>query len=160
MKSRKSEERIDRRLIAAVGVLLLVVALALGLLLVRGGGRDIGTGAQPVSAAELAAPVLTVSSAKLGQAYAADETAANKAYNGRRLSVTGVVQGIALDFTNEPVVSLDGASPSAHIQISLDKQAAAKAATLKSGMIVTFTCDKVALILDSPMLDDCEFAAG
>ncbi len=59
MKPRtKKEEPMDRRVIAALGVLALLLLGAVGLLLVRGGGRDIGAGAQPSTAAELAAPVV------------------------------------------------------------------------------------------------------
>ncbi|WP_157216000.1 OB-fold protein [Flavisphingomonas formosensis] len=161
MKSRKTkEEPIGGKLIAGLVVLGLLLAVSVGLLLVRGGGRDIGAGAQPTSAAELAAPLQTVSSATLGQAYAADEMAANKAYGGRRLSVTGVVQGATLDFTNEPVISLNGASDSAHVQVSLDKSYADKVRALKSGMIVTVACEKVVLIMGAPMLDDCTLGEG
>jgi len=161
MADGKRQGPIDRGLIAAAGVLVALVIAAFLLLAIRGGGRDIGQGArQPTSAADLAPPALSVSSAALGQAYAADERAAHKTYYGRRLSVTGVVQGVTLDFTDEPVISLNGAGDTTHVQVSLDKRLGERIARLKPGMIVTVTCDKVVLILGSPMLDECQLGDG
>jgi hypothetical protein len=102
-----------------------------------------------------AAPARAVTAKELAQAYDANEAAAKKEYGDQRLSVTGVVAGVDLDFTDDPVVKLDGINQFMPVQASFEKDYSDATAALKKGQKITVTCDKLTEVIGTPMLDDC-----
>ena len=86
----------------------LVVLVILAIALERPGGQavpSIGTGSAPAGSATLgdAAPVTAVD---LDAAYRANEVRADSLYKNKIVHLTGVVDKIAKDFTDRPVVTL------------------------------------------------------
>jgi uncharacterized protein YecT (DUF1311 family) len=96
-----------------------------------------------------------VSSQTLAAAYSANEVAAQKRYGNQTLDVTGVVEGIALDFTDSPVVRLNGVNPFLSVQASFDKSASDQLSALSKGQVVTVRCTSITEVISAPMLSGC-----
>ena len=55
---------------------------------------------------EPAAPILKTTAREIFRAYQSNEAAAQKQYGDRSVEVSGVISGITLDFSDDPVVAL------------------------------------------------------
>jgi hypothetical protein len=96
---------------------------------------------------------MKVTSLQLSAAYQENEVAAQSAFEGRAVLVTGKVTGVALDLMDNPVVSLESVNEFLSVQASLsDKNAAA---SLRKGDEIQLLCQKVTEVISAPQLDEC-----
>lgn len=111
----------------------------------------------PAEDQESAAPKETVAvdSRELGRAYEANEVAAQQLYGNKRLEVTGTLESIELDFSDDPVLSLPGVNEFTSVKASFPKEATAQTSALAKGQTVTVICDTISEVMGSPMLSDC-----
>lgn len=118
------------------------------------------TAKEAVDAAEqemAAGPEVTrVTARELHAAYAENEVAAKAKYGDRVLEVTGTVQAIELDLTDDPVVRFEVGQMYSSVAAGFDKSAAAQTGALKKGQTATVRCAKVTEIVGDPYLRDCQ----
>lgn len=132
----------------AVGIVLLLIII--GSL----GGEEDATNA-PADGEKSTTPPVAVTSNELGKAFEENEVAAKAKYDGKRLAVTGKIQSIELDITDDPVVNLNGANEFSHVMLNFSKDQSEQTAALKKGQTVTITCDDITEALGSPILRNC-----
>nr|WP_223646585.1 OB-fold putative lipoprotein [Corallococcus sp. EGB] len=106
-----------------------------------------------------AAPALIhVGPRQLWDAYADNEVAADMKYRGKQVEVTGLIQDIAKDATDNILVSLDvGERMSAVMCLVPDGQMQA-VAELSKGQLVAFHGTVRGLFLKRPIIKDCRVA--
>jgi hypothetical protein len=110
-----------------------------------------------VAVEPLGAPLdrpVEVSAEQLAKAFGENEVAAMQAYGGVTVAVTGVVDGITLDFADDPVVRLRAGRYS-NFNASFDKERGAATGLLREGETVTIFCSNVREFVGSPSLSDC-----
>jgi hypothetical protein len=86
-----------------------------------------------------------VSSRELASAYEANEVRAQQQYGGKPLLVTGRVKGVTLDFSDDPVVQMEGSNEFLDVQADLNDKAAA--AALDKGQEISLLCKKVTEVI-------------
>lgn len=96
----------------------------------------------------------SISSEELYAAYEQNEIAADQLYKGKWLRVTGRVESIDSDLSDQPVIMLlgDGYFSNVHadgLPINI-------AMTLSKGQTITVICRGAGEVVGSPMLEDCE----
>lgn len=108
---------------------------------------------KPIGTDEKQAPAKSVTARKLFADYQANEVSADNAYKGKALAVTGTVDSINKDITDDVYVSLSTSNEfmSVHAR-GLPKDVAAG---LAKGQQITVVCKGAGMIMSSPMLDDC-----
>jgi hypothetical protein len=114
-----------------------------------GGNKATNTTPAPATASP-PRPALPVSSIELARAYEQNEAAADGAYKGRLLKVTGVVTDITKDFMDDTVVILRGVSEFLGVHAELHKSEEQKATTLRKGQTVTVQCRGAGEVVSSP----------
>ncbi|MBL4641573.1 MAG: hypothetical protein JKX86_07100 [Verrucomicrobiales bacterium] len=92
---------------------------------------------------------------QLFNAYQSNEVAAQQALAGKSILIEGTIDGITLDFMDEPVVSLATSNQFMSVQLDFDDEDAAMVSALRPGEQFTAMCDKVSEVAGTPMLDDC-----
>ena len=106
--------------------------------------------AQASQAAEI-----TIDARSLQADYSANEIAADQKYKGKRLQVSGVVDSIASDIADEPVVVLeDGGFAGVHVE----GLPTTVAANLAKGQTITVNCLGNGEMLGVPQLNECSLA--
>lgn len=148
-----------------------VVKLALGslgfvLLLGMCGGRDKSEGSSSTSSSiaqaeeqpALAVPPIEITARELERAYDANEVAADNAYKGRVLAVSGNVSSIDKGIFDEVIVRLATPNQFNNVHASMNKTQAGAAARLSKGVRVVVLCQGSGMIIGSPTLKDCFFA--
>jgi hypothetical protein len=148
--------------IGCVGLLIFFIIIGM---IAGGGKKKAGSAASSSASAEAStddsasssapAPARAVTAAELADAYEANEQRAQKEYGDQRLAVTGIVDGVALDMFDAPVVHL-ASGKFLPVQASFSKDFADQTSSLDKGNAVTVTCGKVSEIMGTPMLDDCD----
>lgn len=118
------------------------------------GGAEKGQAA--TAAAPAATPPLAVTARELFAAYEANEAAAQETYGGRSLAVTGVIDKIDLDMSDEPVVMLRTSNQFMSARAELLDASQPKAKSLTKGQKITMVCGGVGEVMGIPMLSDCE----
>ncbi|MDR3453567.1 MAG: TonB C-terminal domain-containing protein [Rhodoferax sp.] len=113
------------------------------------------TGTSPAAAVE---PAIHVDSARLFADYSANEVSADLKYKGHRLAVSGVVQSINKDITDDTYLKLATENEFMGIHADLKKQYVSQAASLTKGQPITVICTGAGLMIGSPMLKDCAIA--
>ncbi|RPE74640.1 OB-fold protein [Vulcaniibacterium tengchongense] len=109
--------------------------------------------AAPASQAEPAADAIKITARELFQAYAANEVAADGKYKGKALEVSGKVESITSDFSDEAVVQLTTGEILQQVHArGLPKDVAAQ---LETGQQVTVACTGAGEVMGSPQLNDC-----
>ncbi len=126
------------------------------------GSSDTGTEAastsEPAAATVVEAPALQVTAIQLFDAYQANEAAAQQQYGGKRLEVTGTVDGVDLDMSDEPVVLLRTSNQFMSARARLIEADHSKATGLAKGSKTTLLCAEVTEIMGTPSLKDCSLA--
>ena len=97
-----------------------------------------------------------VTATDLFNSYDANEAAAQQAYGGRSLLVTGTVASIDLDLFDEPIVLLRTPNEFMSAQASLTEEAQAQATGLRKGQAIELLCRDVSEVAGTPMLKDCD----
>lgn len=98
--------------------------------------------------------VIVVSARQLHAAYDANEISADQNYKGKTLEVTGIVESIGSDFSDEPSVNLSAGNEFGWVTAS--GLATSVAASLSKGQQVTLVCVGAGEVASFPMLSDCE----
>jgi tRNA_anti-like len=101
------------------------------------------------------APAIPLTAQKLHDAYHANEVAADEAYKGRALRVTGGLVAISKDAFDHIVVELDTGNPFESVRATLDASEKAKAMSLSKGTAVAVLCQGGGMIIGSPILSGC-----
>lgn len=101
------------------------------------------------------AEAVPVTAMELWHAYDANEAAAQQAYGGTPLLVTGTIEGIQLGMGDEPFATLETGNQFQSVQVDLSSEDPAKVAALAKGQQLTALCLKVSEVVGTPMLDDC-----
>ncbi len=141
-----------------ISCLGLIIGLAIVLFVLSRCGKDV-IAEQDAQTARLvsaeAAPGYQVSARELFRAYAANEAAAQEQYGNRILDVSGTVESVDLDLTDEPVVRLETENQFMSAMVNLIDIEKPKAAALAKGQAIIVRCAKVREVVGSPALDDC-----
>lgn len=145
-------------LIASPIIYLIGMAIFAGTVNALGAAGEAGRTTDSQSAAAEIAPAETVNAvlvdaATLHRAYAANEVAADQLYKGKPLKVTGEVDGISSDLTDDPVVSLRVSQFESVHATGLSKEVAA---TLSKGQPITVNCVGGGEVIGTPLLNDCK----
>lgn len=101
---------------------------------------------------------INVTADVLTKDYEDNEVAANSKYKDKTVVVTGVIDSIAADITDEPLIHLKSkvAYGMNNPMVHLIKEDQAKAVNLKKGKSITVECTSVNEIAGSPDLSDCK----
>lgn len=126
----------------AIAVLAAIVYFAFG----TGGNDPAKTAAKPIEA--IGAP-------ELYAAYDANEAGAQARFDGKRLQVTGTIESVALDVTDDAVIHLESANKYQTVSAKMADESKAAASRLSKGETVTVTCDSVMEVIGIPILSDC-----
>jgi hypothetical protein len=113
----------------------------------------------PPGLAPTGPPELAVTARELRAAYAANEIAAKQRFAGKRLRVTGTIEALDLDFSDNPVIRLTTDDMFQSVQAQFDKADAAAIAALNKGARATVICSRVTEALGAPLLSDCTLAS-
>jgi len=111
---------------------------------------------QPAAAPADAAPaevVLQVSAKQLAQDYNANEVAADAKYKDKLLEVTGTLEGINKDFSDDPYLTLETDNQFLPVHANYSKADLADLSKLVKGQDVTMTCRGKGMMVGSPILD-------
>jgi hypothetical protein len=136
----------------------IILVIAPCIFLVSCGGTATSTGA-PAATEQKAeeksedTPV-SVTSAEYYKKYQENEVAADNLYKGRKILITGQIESINKDVTDDVYVSLSGEG-----EISFDVQChlsePGKAAELKKGQKITILGTGEGMVIGFPQLKDC-----
>jgi len=110
------------------------------------------------SPAEVAPPPqpVTLAAGKLFAAYHDNEVAADAAYRGRQLIVSGSIASISVDVAGMPVVGMSTSNEFMSVDAhGIDGGVAAK---LHKGAAITMVCTGDGMRMGSPQLVDCAVA--
>jgi hypothetical protein len=101
---------------------------------------------------------LAVTATELFQAYQGNEASAQSYFGKRKLLVSGTVDKVTLDFSDDPVVLLRTPNQfmSAHAELADD--AKGEAGNFSPGDKVKLLCEDVREVMATPMLRDCRTA--
>jgi hypothetical protein len=160
----------DQRPISGKTAVGIILALIVGVLILGaafGGhqGDSNGNAESPTSAqvpiAPPEPPPVLVTADELEQAYRINTVAADDRFKGRRLLVSGLVQDINTDISDDVYIAFASRSdsfsrPQAHLASS-ERSTAAK---LVPGQAIQLLCVGAGDIVKSPMLRNCVFSNG
>lgn len=144
------KKRVGKGCLVILGIIVVLIIIGA----IAGGDQKTTASSASEQKAE-AAPARPVTAKELAQAYDSNEAAAKKEYGDQRLAVSGVVAGVDLDFSDDPVVKLEGINQFMPVQASFGKDYSDATAALSKGQKITVTCDKLTEVIGTPMLDDC-----
>ena len=127
--------------------------------------EDAATEAQEIEQAKADArnridSAVMMTATELWSAYQANEVAAQRAIGDNEVLISGVIEGVTLDFMDEPVVSLRTGNQFQSVQVDFDDGDADAVAQLSSGETFSALCGKVSEVAGTPMLDDCLIMDG
>lgn len=100
--------------------------------------------------------IVVVQSLQLARDYDSNEIAADKAYKGKALEVTGRITSIDSDVSNDAVVSLNGTNGFNDVRAMGDSDFNDYAATLRKGETITLMCKGGGEMITSPILINCK----
>ncbi|HGG1610398.1 TPA: hypothetical protein ACJFNR_000131 [Escherichia coli] len=93
----------------------------------------------------------------LAELYDANEVAADDEIGGRKVEITGTVQEIAKNFTNDVIVRLESGNRFLPVMLSMEDSEKSKASKLKKGQKIVVTCEKMQLFIGAPSGSNCTF---
>jgi hypothetical protein len=125
-----------------------------GSLVAAGEASNVEAVSEPAQVATPAvqADAMAVAASALYAAYDANEIAADQQFKGKLLKVTGTIEAIDSDLTDEPVVRLAAGD---FDSVMVKGLPATSAASLSKGQQVTVVCQGGGEVIGSPVLDDC-----
>lgn len=101
-------------------------------------------------------PIIKATVEELEQAYEDNEAGAQLKYGGRRVAVTGIVETIHLDMTDDVVLQLQGMSAYSPVPMTISYATKDKAGPIKKGQTITAICRNITEELAQPQLEDCD----
>lgn len=93
----------------------------------------------------------------LAELYKANEVAADDKIGGRKVEVTGVVQDITKNFTDDVVLRFESGNRFMPVSLNMVDSEKAKASKLKKGQKIAVTCEKMQLFIGAPSGGNCTF---
>ncbi|WP_149451096.1 OB-fold protein [Escherichia albertii] len=103
------------------------------------------------------AKVYRTTAKALAELYDANEVAADDKIGGRKVEITGTVQEIAKNFTNDVIVRLESGNRFLPVMLSMEDSEKSKASKLKKGQKIVVTCEKMQLFVGTPSGSNCTF---
>lgn len=94
---------------------------------------------------------------ELVELYKANEVAADDKIGGRKVEITGTVQDITKNFTDDVVLKLESGNRFMPVSLSMSDSEKAKASKLKKGQKITVTCEKMQFFIGAPSGGNCTF---
>ena len=91
----------------------------------------------------------------LYHAYEANEVATDRAIDGRPVEMSGVVQSIDKNYSDQIIISLATDNDYQPAKADLDKSQEAAAAALSKGQAISALCQKMRRFADIPWGHDC-----
>lgn len=124
---------------------------------IQAAGADTAASAAVASpgVAPAAMPPLAVTSVALAKAYEENEAAADNAYKDKLLAVSGKLDSITKDLTDDTVLVLQGQNAFQSVHAELECDAASAALSMRKGQKVTLHCVGAGEVASLPMLKDC-----
>lgn len=93
----------------------------------------------------------------LAAMYGENEVAADDKIGGRKVEVTGIVQDITKNFTNDVIVRFESGNRFMPTSLSMEDTEKSKASKLKKGQKIAITCEKMQLFIGAPSGRNCTF---
>jgi hypothetical protein len=103
-------------------------------------------------------PALEVDAFQLDADYHANEVSADMKYKGKLLRVTGVVESINKDISDDAWIGLAAANE--FMVTHASGLSPNQVVNLKKGESITITCTGAGMLIESPMLKDCHQSAA
>lgn len=150
------------------GILVLFVIGLIGSAMDKGGGTkptqsqsstssSTQTSNTPAPAPKPAEPtVIKITAVQLYSEYEANEVAADNAYKGKTLEISGKIDNISKDVWDNPYITLKTQAMFGSVQCSLKDSEQDKAATLKKGQSTVVRGKGSGLTISNVMIMDCE----
>jgi DNA-directed RNA polymerase subunit RPC12/RpoP len=112
---------------------------------------------QPPAEPSFVPPAATVfvTAKELYSRYAANEVEADAYFKGKHVNIDGEISEISLDFTGTAILRLYAGKPYQEVHIRLVPADKPRAANFSKGMNVIATCQRVMLVIGSPVGYDC-----
>lgn len=110
---------------------------------------------QPAAPSVPVDDVYTTTASALNRDYDRNEVATDLKIAGRVVEVSGRVQSIDKDFTDDVVLNLAAGNEFLPAGMTMEESETAKAAALSKGDQVTVRCKKMRRIMNTPSGDDC-----
>lgn len=134
------------------------ILVILGALAAIGSLSQHGSSSSPASNSSSASssPPLAITAKKLDTEYGANEAAAQQKYGDIPLLVSGRINSINLDMTNDTYLVLSGNNMFLGPQAHLTDASKAKAPSLSKGQAVALRCTGAKYIIGTVMLSDCD----
>ncbi|HHP2693592.1 TPA: OB-fold putative lipoprotein [Klebsiella variicola] len=93
----------------------------------------------------------------LAELYSANEVAADDKIGGRNVEITGVVQDITKNFTDDVVLKLESGNRFMPVSLSMEGSEKPQASKLRKGQKIVVTCGKMQLFIGAPSGSNCKF---
>lgn len=93
----------------------------------------------------------------LFEMYDENEVAADDKIGKRPVEVTGVVQSIDKNFTDTVIVKLQTSNQFMSVRLTMEDTERSKAAKLRKKQTITIICERMALVMGSPVGSACRF---
>lgn len=138
--------------------IMIAVAVVIGLVVV---GALFGPSSEEIAeqkaqeTVEAEESAMDVTATQLWGAYEQNEAAAQQAYGDRPLRITGTVDGVQLNFSDEPFVTLATGNMFQSVQLKFADPSDPAIIALRKGQQVTAICTDVSEVIGTPMLSDC-----
>jgi hypothetical protein len=133
--------------------LVVIVSAASGGKGSSGGGSSPRGGSSAPSAPE--EPPVEVSAPTIHKAYHANEVAADAQYKGKRVLLTGTIEGIKKDAFDSPYLSIDSGQMFMTVHCSFAKDSLGQLAQLSKGNSVKVSGKVQGMVVGSVMVRDC-----
>lgn len=136
--------------IPKVNCLGAAVLLAVGLFLISkcAGTEEVALG-----------PAVAVTATEITKAYRENEAAAHTRFSGQLSALSGRVQDVKLNLTNEAVINLEGDQPGSYVSVHLTSAAQSAASSLSVGESITVYCPESNEMMGIPVMLKCSFTA-
>jgi hypothetical protein len=112
----------------------------------------------PAPATAPAEPLKAYTASQVATSYDENTVAADIAFKGKRVLVTGRITDINTDFLGKPYLVLAGTNQFMGPQFKFDKSDMSAMAALKKGATVKVICTGQGDVVKTPMFEDCEMA--
>jgi len=133
---------------------ILAIASCVFLVSCGGVGTNTGTPAPGATEQKVEDKPISVTSSEYYKKYQENEVAADNLYKGKKILITGKIESINKDVTDDVYVSLSGEG-----EISFDVQChlsePGKAAELKKGQKITILGTGEGMVIGFPQVKDC-----
>lgn len=93
----------------------------------------------------------------LAELYSANEVAVDDKIGGRNVEITGIVQDITKNITDDVVLKLESGNRFMPVSLSMEGSEKPQASKLRKGQKIIVTCGKMQLFIGAPLGSGCTF---